>query len=165
MEVVAKKFNRKSTFIIVLIACIFMALVGVGLLVASGYIVNYPDALDIIGFVLILLGVILSALMIYALVVFIKLPEDLITFENGVFTFPKGVTCRAEEITDVSYDSANPSYKSVSYDFGFGQIKLRIGDKKVKIKYVSNPSEVAKRMKELVREAKFLASSQLNKGE
>lgn len=164
MEVIAKKFNRKSTFIIVLVACVIMALAGVVLIGASAFVENYPDALIYMGFALVIIGVLLTGAMIYSLVVFLKLPEDLITYENGVFTFPKGVTCRAEEITDVDYDSANPGYQNVSFDFGFGQLKLRIGSKKLKVKYVGKISAVCARVKEIVREAKF-ASSQLNKGE
>lgn len=162
MEIIASKYERKATFVVLLILCVVMALVGAALVVASGYIVNYPEALTVWGFVQTITFLILGAAMVYSLVRFIRLPQDLITYENGVFAFPYGKSCRAEEITDVSYNSVNPGYRSVSYDFGFGQIKLRIGSQKITVKYVENPSGVANRIRELVREAKFSASSQIN---
>lgn len=161
MEVIASKYKRKTRFILLLVFCIAMLAVGWVFLIVSNFVED-SFSMEILGYTLFALGVVLSAAMVFTIIRVAKLPQDLITYENGVFTFPGGKTCRVEDITDVSYNSVNPGFQSVSYDFGFGQIKLRVGSKKIKVMFVENPSGVAKRIRELVREAKFSASSQIN---
>ncbi len=157
METVAKKFDRKSSFITVLAGCILLAVIGAALLIAYAVLDSFPDALSYIGLALIIIGAVLTGLMIFTLVRFCLLPDDLITYENGVLTFPKGISCRAEEVTDVKYYVANPSYKGLSYDFGFGQIRIGIGDKMIKVLYVAAPAKVYKRLEKIVYEAKLSA--------
>ena len=156
MEVIAKKYPRKRAFIFILLACILMAVVGAALLGAYAVMDDFPEALSYIGLALIILGVILTGLMIFSLVRFCRLPDDLITYENGVLTFPKGVQCRAEDVTSVDCDKANPSYKNVTYDFGFGKIKVIAGGKKITAWYAANPDAVVNRLREIAHEARLL---------
>lgn len=152
MEVIARRYPRKRQFITILIASASLILIGAGLLVASGMVVNFPDALDYIAFGLIVIGIACTGMMVFTLVRYCRLPEILISYENGVFTFPKGVQCRASEISDINYNEAKPYYKDVSYDFGFGLIKLTVNGKQIKVYYVAGAANACERLKTLVRE-------------
>lgn len=155
MQIIAEKYPRKRAFIVILLASVFLIVIGAGLLVASGMVVNFPDALDIIAFALIIIGAACTGMMVFSLVRFLRLPQTLITYENGVLAFPKG-SCRADEVTSVDYKHANPSYKNVSYDFGFGMITVEAGGRKLKAYYVANPVEVYEKLRKIVGEAKLM---------
>ncbi len=155
MEVVAKKYPRKTSFIVILLACFLMFAVGLALLIAYIFINDMEDIYSYIGMALMILGFILTALMVFTLIRFCRLPENLITYENGVLTFPKGITLRPEEISSVDFTKANPAYQNVSYDFGFGLIKVEAGSKKIKAYYVANPEGAANRLREIINEARY----------
>lgn len=158
MEVIAKRYPRLRAFIVILVASIMLIAIGVVLVALSAFIVNYPDALDIMGFVLILIGIACTVMMIISIVRFCRLPENLITYENGELKFHNGFTCRPAEVTGLDCKKADPAYKNIRYDFGFGLITVWVGEKKIKVYYVAAPSEVYDRLKNLVAEAKLLGN-------
>ena len=157
MEVVAKKYPRKRAFIVILTACILMAVVGALFACAYAFLDGFTTPILVMGIVLLIIGVVLTGLMIFSLVRFCRLPENLITYENGILTFPNGEKYRAEEVTSVSCDKANPSYQNMTYDFGFGKIKVFIGSKKITAWYAASPDRVVNRLKQIVYEAKLLS--------
>ncbi len=156
MEIIAKRYPRLRAFIVILVASVMLIAIGAVLIALGAFIVNYPDALDIIGFVLILIGIACTVMMIISIVRFCRLPENLIMYENGELKFHNGFTCRPAEVTGLDCKKADPAYKNVKYDFGFGLITVFVGDKKIKVYYVAQPSDVYTRLKNLVAEAKLL---------
>ncbi len=155
MVVVAEKYPRKRAFIVILVASVMLIVIGFALACAGAFVDNYPDALDYIGLALILIGVACTVMMIITLVRYCRLPNELITYENGILTFPKG-SCRADEVDSVSCTETKPNYKSVSYDFGFGIVTAEVNGTKLKAYYAANPAETCEKLREIVREARLL---------
>lgn len=156
METVAKKYPRKRAFIVILVACLLMVAIGAALFITYIFSDDMADVYSYVALALMILGVILTAMMIFSLVRFCRLPENLIIYENGVLTFPNGKSCRADEVTSINCNRANPSYKNVTYDFGFGLIKVSAGEIKFTAYYAADPEAVCARLHEIVREAKLL---------
>ena len=146
MEIVAKKYPCKKQFAVILASSLVILLSGVGLFLAY---VMY------MAMFLMLAGLICTALMIFVLVRFNRLPSNLITYENGVLTFPKGITLRPEEITSLDFTVANAAYKSVSYNFGYGMIKAETRSGKIKVLYAADVQNAVNRLREIINEARY----------
>jgi hypothetical protein len=139
MNVIAKKTNG-----IVLVYSLSL-LVGL-MLIGMG--AEYAKAAEI---VLIVLGVVLSAISVYAIVKYLRLPHDIITVDNqGILHLPREVTVDPAELIDVSYKRA----QGKGFQYKWGDIILCTPLDRYKLNFVDDCESTAKELTRLMYESK-----------
>ena len=139
MNVIAKK----ATGIILLYS--FSLLVG---LMMIGVGADYAEAAEI---VFILLGVVLSAISVYAIVKYLRLPHDIITVDNaGILHLPHEVTVDPADLIDVSYKRA----RGKGFQYRWGDIVLCTHLDSYKFNFVDDCEDTAKELTRLMYESK-----------
>lgn len=156
MEIIAKKFNRKKSFIFILLASVLVLACGLALLIAAIINSSMDDVYMYLGIFFTAIGVFVTTLSLIALIRYSLLPDTLLTYENGVFTLPKGNKIETSKIQDVKYVTATPSYSGITYNMGFGRITIFAEGKKQNVNYVSDTANVYDRILEIVRVDKLV---------
>ena len=139
MNVIAKKTNG------IVLMYSFSLLVGL-MLIGMG--AEYAKAAEI---VLIVFGVVLSAISVYAIVKYLRLPHDIITVDNqGILHLPREVTVDPAELIDVSYKRA----QGKGFQYKWGDIILCTHLDRYKLNFVDDCESTAKELTRLMYESK-----------
>ncbi len=146
MEVVALKFAKKKVFVLVFLASLALLLVGVGLLVAYALISTWDaDAVSYFAVALIVIGVAVTGLSLFGLIRYSRMPSELISYEEGVFTLYNGAKIAASEVTEVKFDSSF---------LGFGSVTVVAGGKKYRVNYIGDTSAVYDKMLKIITDSR-----------
>ncbi len=139
MNVIAKK-TKGIVLMYSLSLLVGLMLIGMG--------AEYAKAAEI---VIILLGVVLSAISVYAIVKYLRLPHDIITVDNqGILHLPHEVTVDPADLTDVSYKRASGK----GFQYRWGDIVLFTHLDSYKFNFVDDCENTAKKLTRLMYESK-----------